>query len=410
MKFKISFFFLMLWLIFAQAKEIVVSKTGEVQQIKKALLLANDGDIIRIKKGIYQEHDIDVLKSVKIIGEKGVVVDGQRKGKIFQIYADGVSLKNMSILNVGESYTTDYAAVRLTKCKNFVIENLTLKNLFFGIYLEKANEGVVRNNHIEGIAKDEYNSGNGIHLWYAKKIKVENNYISGTRDGIYFEFAENSSIKNNVSTRNLRYGLHFMFSNHNEYINNTFSENGTGVAVMFSKFIKMIDNKFIKNWGSTSYGILLKEIYDAELIGNTFDQNTTAIQIEGSTRIKYEYNKFIKNGWAIKVSGAAYKNIFKYNNFESNAFDLAYNSNLNDNLFEENYWSEYTGYDLNRDGFGDVEMRPVKLFSYVVNKTPESIILLRSLFIDIINFSEKVSPVFTPVNLVDKKPKMTPYK
>jgi nitrous oxidase accessory protein len=92
----------------------------------------------------------------------------------------------------------------------------------------------------------------------------------------------------------------------------------------------------------------------------------------------------------------------------SNSFDIAYNSKLNDNRFEGNYWSNYTGYDLDKDGIGDVAFRPVKLFSYIVNRTPETIVLLRSLFIDIIDFSEKVSPVFTPDNLLDQSPRMKP--
>ena len=50
----------------------------------------------------------------------------------------------------------------------------------------------------------------------------------------------------------------------------------------------------------------------------------------------------------------------------------------------------------------------MKLFSYVVNKTPETLVLLRSLFVDIINFSEKVSPVFTPDDLLDNKPLTEP--
>ena len=168
----------------------------------------------------------------------------------------------------------------------------------------------------------------------------------------------------------------------------------------------MLNNTFRKNWGSASYGMLLKEINDAEITGNTFEENTIGINIEGTNRILYKNNNFINNGWAIKVRGACYANDFINNNFLYNSFDLAYNSKLNDNKFENNYWSNYTGYDLDKNGVGDIPFRPVKLFSYVVNRTPEAIILLRSLFIDIIDFSEKVSPVFTPDNLMDNAPKM----
>ena len=195
-----------------------------------------------------------------------------------------------------------------------------------------------------------------------------------------------------------------MFSNNDIYQDNIFQNNGAGVAVMFSKKIKMLNNTFKENWGTASYGMLLKEINDAEIRGNTFEENTIGVNIEGSNRIVYKNNNFINNGWAIKVRGACYTNQFLENNFLYNSFDISYNSEVNDNVFDRNYWSNYTGYDLNRDGIGDVPYRPVKLFSYIVNRTPETIILLRSLFIDIIDFSEKVSPVFTPDNLLDNNP------
>jgi nitrous oxidase accessory protein len=173
---------------------------------------------------------------------------------------------------------------------------------------------------------------------------------------------------------------------------------------MFSKRIKMYKNIFKENWGTASYGLLLKEINDAEISGNTFEENTIGINVEGSNRITYKNNNFINNGWAIKVNGACYTNHFIENNFLYNSFDIAYNSKVNDNVFDRNYWSNYTGYDLDKNGVGDVPYRPVKLFSYIVNRTPETIILLRSMFIDIIDFSEKVSPVFTPDNLMDNNP------
>lgn len=392
------------------AQVVEVCPYCKVKTISQAVRMAKDGDKILIKNGLYKENNITIDKSIQLQGSGNPIIDGGNKGEILTIKADSVIISGLTIKNVGTSYTEDNAAIKVIKGNYFVIRNNRLENVFFGITAEKSKHGIIENNNISSKATHEYNSGNGIHLWHCDDIRVKNNQLQNLRDGIYFEFVSNSSISGNVSKNNVRYGLHFMFSNHNEYFDNTFLNNGAGVAVMFSKFIEMHDNKFIKNWGSASYGLLLKEIYDAEIKNNLFEQNTIGINAEGSTRINYQNNNFINNGWAIKISGACYTNKFTRNNFISNAFDVSYNSNLNDNLFDSNYWSEYTGYDLDKNGVGDVPFRPVKLFSYIANKTPETIVLLRSLFVDIINFSEKVSPAFTPDNLLDNNPLMKEIK
>ncbi len=390
----------------SQAGTITVCSSCNTNTIKKAVARAQDFDTLLIKKGTYREYNIIVDKPLTLVGEDYPVVDGGNQGEIFTITSDNVTVDGLFIINVGTSYTSDYAAIRVVKSKNFLIQNVVLEKLFFGIYLEKASYGRVFHNKIIGDAVEEFNSGNGIQLWYCNNIEVEQNIVQHVRDGIYLEFSDDIVIKNNISTNNIRYGLHFMFSNDDTYVGNTFENNGAGVAVMFSKKIKMYRNTFKKNWGTASFGMLLKEINDSEIIGNTFEENTVGISIEGSNRIKYNKNDFINNGWALKVRGACYGNIFSSNNFLYNSFDVSYNSKLNDNSFNGNFWSNYSGYDLDKNGIGDVPYRPVKLFSYIVNRTPETIVLLRSLFMDIIDFSEKVSPVFTPDNLMDHNPQM----
>ncbi len=388
------------------SQNIRVCKTCDIKTLQGGIDAAQTNDTVFIEKGTYKEIDVVVNKPLTIIGKDYPVIDGEMKGEIITVVSDNVTIDGLFIKNVGTSYTADYAAIRLKRVENFVIQNLVLEKLFFGIYVEKSKNGKVFHNKIIGDAKEEYNSGNGIQLWYSQNIEIEHNFVQRVRDGIYLEFSDDCTIKNNVSSHNVRYGLHFMFSNDDLYQDNLFEKNGAGVAVMFSKRIKMYNNIFRENWGTASYGLLLKEINDAEIMYNTFEENTIGINTEGSNRIKYVNNNFINNGWAVKVLGACYTNTFKGNNFLYNSFDMAYNSKVNDNEFDGNYWSEYTGYDLDKDGIGDVPYRPVKLFSYIVNRTPETIILLRSLFIDIIDFSEKVSPVFTPDNLLDNNPKI----
>lgn len=398
------------WGVQLSAQIIEVCVDCEISSLQKAIDKATAGDTILVKKGTYKEYNILVDKPLTIKGENYPIVDGEDQGEIIRIVADNVTIDGLYIINVGTSYTSDHAAIRVVRSENFVIQNVVLEKLFFGIYIEKSKHGKIYHNKVIGDAQDEYNSGNGIQLWYSKNIVVEQNIVQKVRDGIYLEFSDSITINNNVSTNNLRYGLHFMFSNDDLYTNNTFENNGAGVAVMFSKRIKMMHNTFKKNWGTAAFGLLLKEINDAEISGNVFEENTVAINIEGSNRILYSGNNFISNGYAIKVLGACYANTFEKNNFLYNSFDVAYHSRINDNVFQHNYWSSYTGYDLDKDGVGDVPYRPVKLFSYIVNKTPETIILMRSLFIDMIDFSEKVSPIFTPDNLLDLSPQIKRYK
>lgn len=377
-----------------------------IKSITSAVAHANAGDTIIVHPGTYREHDISITRPLKIWGIDMPVIDGNKLGEIFTIKSDSVDIAGLKIINVGTSYTRDFAAIRFIDCQYFSVRDCHLEHLFFGIFLQKSSHGVIENNVIKGNAVDEFSSGNGLHFWYSHNISVKYNEIFKTRDGIYLEFSDSIYIDANLSEGNLRYGLHFMFSNYDVYSKNTFRNNGAGVAVMFSKGILMDGNLFVDNWGPTAYGLLLKEMNDAEIINNHFIRNTTGIHTEGSNRITYRGNLFESNGWAVKVLGACYDNHFIANNFISNSFDVAYTSKSNNNSFKGNYWSAYVGYDLNKDGRGDQPHRPVKLFSYIVNRTPESIVLLRSLFIDLLNLSEQVSPVFTPDDLKDNEPAM----
>lgn len=392
----------------AQPQTLHVGPEEDYPSIEAALSAADSGDVVEIHAGTYHEHGLVVDKPLHIRGIGYPVLDAQEQGEILTIIAHDVTVEGLQLQNVGVSYLKDHAGIRVRQRSRAVIRNNRLVNTFFGIYLERVHDAVIEDNELSGVLRDEASSGNGIHAWHCENLDIRNNWVTGHRDGIYFEFVDSSQIVGNESVGNQRYGLHFMFSNHDEYHHNRFADNGAGVAVMFSKFINMWENTFEHNWGRAAYGLLLKEIYDARIEDNHFIQNTIGINIEGSTRIVYQRNAFRRNGWAIKMAGGCLDNDITGNNFRSNTLDLVVSSNVNNNTFDGNFWSEYNGYDLDRDGIGDVPYRPVKLFSYILDQTPEAIVLLRSFFVSLMNFSEKVSPVFTPANVLDHQPSMQP--
>lgn len=392
------------------SKEIIVSSSSSIRTIKQAIDLAQDNDKIIIKSGYYAEGNIKINKSITFIGEGEATIDGKGEGEIFTVTANNVRISNLVIKNSGISYLQENAGVRLESVENCVISNNKFIGNFFAIYLAKSAKCLIEKNYIVGNKQREANSGNGIHLWYCRDVNISDNTILNHRDGIYFEFVRNGRISGNHSEGNLRYGLHFMFSDSCEYRENTFMKNGAGVAVMYTKNVLMGKNKFEHNWGTSSYGILLKDISDSKIIHNEFFENTVGIFIEGCNRITIEKNNFRKNGWAVKLMANSMGNFFYDNNFMTNSFDISTNSRQNFNTFDKNYWSNYSGYDLNKDGFGDVPFRPVTMFSMIVEKQPTALALLNSIFIKVLDVAESIIPAITPEALTDSKPRMSEIK
>jgi len=387
----------------------VGNKSTYISNINRAINVSNEGDTIIIHKGLYNVNDIIIGKRLTLIGKNGAILDGNNKSGILLIHTDSVIVKNLTFRNVRTSYTNDYAAIKIINSSYCEIRNNKIFNSFFGIYCKHTSSCKILDNYVRGNAKNEFSSGNAIHLWYCDKMLIENNDVAKHRDGIYFEFVKNSKITNNKSYQNIRYGLHFMFSDSNKYYRNVFKSNGAGVAVMYSSQIDMRDNDFIFNIGSSSYGLLLKEIYDSEISNNRFTKNTIGVYAESVSRCNIHINKFERNGFAIKIFGSSTNNNFNYNNFFSNTFDISSDINTNKNNFSKNYWDKYYGYDLNHDGIGDVPYFPVKLFAYISAKSKESLVLLHSLFIKLLDLAETMFPILTPTDLNDSQPLMRPY-
>jgi nitrous oxidase accessory protein len=390
----------------ANAAMVRVGRGERCQTIESGLEAAQAGDTVLVLAGAYNEHGLLVDKPLTLLGRDHPIIDAQDRGEIITVTHSGTTIAGFVLRNVGTSFVEDRAAIRLKNLEGVRVEGNRIEMAFFGIYVEHSRDVAIRKNVLVGPATSEVMTGNGIHLWYCREAVIEDNEIHGHRDGIYFEFVEQSRIARNVSTHNIRYGLHFMFSHEDTYIDNLFAENGAGVAVMYTQHVTMINNTFEHNWGASSYGLLLKDIRDSEIRHNRFLRNTVGLYAEGSNRIVVEENEFTGNGYAVRIMANSMENAFRRNNFVGNSFDVVTNSRQSFNTFDFNYWSEYDGYDLDRNGLGDVPHHPVRLFSLLVEKSPPSIVLLSSLFVTLVDTAERVMPVFTPETLVDGNPLM----
>ncbi len=388
---------------------IIISKTIYVNntiQLKNALNNALPYDTIKINKENYQFNFLEIKKPLTLVGINSPTFDGNNKGTILIVKSNYVFIEGINFQNTGYSFTNDFSAIKIDGANNCSILKNNFTNCFFAIYLAKSFNCSISKNKIVGSQKRQTFSGNGIHLWYSKNIYISNNFIEGQRDGIYLEFTNKSTIEKNISKNNLRYGLHFMFSDSCNYSENIFEKNNAGVAVMYTNNVKMYGNIFRNNWGDASYGLLLKDISSSEIKNNYFIKNTAGIYLEGCDRNSFKNNQFKNNGWAIRLMANSMENTFIKNIFLGNTFDVTTNNSKNYNTFDKNYWSDYNGYDIDKDGYGDTPYRPVKLISILVENNKTLLILLRSFFVELLNLAEKLLPVLTPETLIDNHPLM----
>lgn len=402
----IGFFILLLFPLFLHSKTFYVSKEGVSNSIQNAINNAVDADTIKVSPGNYFEKNIIINKSITLIGENLPVLDGEGKYEIVTIKSNKVIFNGFKLQHSGYGTLEDPAGIKIYESENVTVSNNELDDTFFGIYVQNGKNCIIKNNRIISYGKEEQQIGNGIHCWKCDSIQIIGNQITGHRDGIYFEFVTNSIIWRNSSKKNIRYGLHFMFSNKDAYISNVFSENGAGVAVMFTQGVKMFNNVFSNNWGDSSYGLLLKEISNSYINGNKFDKNTSGIYMEGVNKTQVQKNIFSGNGWAIKIQASCMDVVVNSNNFFGNTFDVGTNGSLVLNSFDSNYWDKYEGYDINRDKVGDIPYHPISMFSMIIEQNPPAMVLFRSIMVTVLDKTEKIIPSLTPENLKDNFPSM----
>ena len=394
----------------AKARILTVGKNKAYPTIREALQQSAGGDTIKVSGGIYHEKNLIINKPTVLIGIGYPVLDGEHKYENISIKSSRVTIQGFKIIHSGVSSIEDIAAIKIYQCHDVVITDNILEDTFFGIYSQNSLNCTIEKNRITGSNKEEQQSGNGIHCWKSDCMRIIANTITGHRDGIYFEFVTHSVIWRNISENNLRYGLHFMFSSNDSYINNIFKNNGAGVSVMFSHDVKMVHNYFEENWGDGSYGLLLKEITDSYIENNRFVKNTIGIYMEGTSRIQMTKNVFERNGWGMKIQASCMDITVTANNFIGNTFDISTNGSLVLNTFNGNYWDKYDGYDLNKDKTGDVPYRPVSMYSVIIERNPPAIMLFRSFITTLLDKTEKVLPSLTPENFKDAYPLMKPLR
>lgn len=355
-------------IITLSARTIEVGEGKAFSSISAALHKAKAKDEILIYgKKIYKERLV-IQKPITLKGVGTPIIDGGQRGDVIKVNADNVTIEGLQIQNSARSSQVDYCGVHVKDAQFVTVRNCVFRKNQFSVMFQNCKNGLIANNNISSNITYNPIMGNAVHCWKSDNMHITGNNIGHNRDGIYLEFVNNSHIDHNTVSGCARYGLHFMFSHFNVYNSNRFNHNQAGVAVMFAHNVEMINNTFEFNRGTSSYGLLIKELQYSTIKWNRFLDNTVGLLIDGGSDLNVHHNVIKNNGWGMRLISASTNDTIVHNNFLGNTFDMTTNVSYNRNNVNGNYWDKYEGYDLNKDGYGDVPFHPLSLFSMLAEQ------------------------------------------
>lgn len=360
-------------------------------RLRAKIAAAAPGSTVRVPAGNYEGAFV-IDKPLRILGEPGAVLRGDRSGNVIAVRAADVEVAGFVIRGSGRNLFEDQAAIHITGARAIIRDN-RIFDMLHGIYVRKANDCQILNNVILGdgavddvigdpiiaglkasdaasgelcgVPDGQDSRGNGIHLWNSTGHVIAGNTVSGTRDGIYFSFTEHTQVRANRFNK-VRYGLHYMYSNDNLFERNVFSENAAGAALMYSKRLVLRENRFVANRSHRAYGLLMQSIDDTRIENNIIEGNTLGLYMENGNNNTVRGNRIAGNYVGLRVSDSTADSRFFENNFTGNIHPLETTGRNAANLWavagRGNHWNDALALDLNRDGVADLPHHEADLF------------------------------------------------
>lgn len=386
--------------------------------LNAAIASAKPGDTIRVPAGNY-DGPVAVNKSLKLLAEPGVVIDGHGRGNVVTITAPDVTFRGFTVRGSGDELENDQAGVFASAAPRVTLEDNTLEDVLFGLCVHQSPGSTVRGNHITGkLNLEQARRGDAIRVWYSPDCLVEANDVRAARDVVIW-FSGNVRILNNHVTAS-RYGLHFMFCDDNTLSGNRLEENSVGCYLMNSRNLKLLGNILANNRGPSGYGIGLKDVDGVDAQDNRIVGNRIGIYIDTSPQSPGVYDYFTRNMIAYNDVGVAMLPSVERNEFRDNSFvenqeqvGVLGSGRLRNNAFSTggrgNFWSDYKGFDLDGDGIGDVAYQSQSVFENLMDREPKMRLFLYSPAQQALELAAAACPTVKPQpRLSDDAPLMRP--
>ncbi len=391
----------------AQAAELRVPPGAETLQL--AIAGAQPGDVLILSAGTYGSAVID--KPLTIDGQGQAVIDGGHTGTVLTITGDDVTLRGLKVQGSGRRNETIDAGIKVVKgARRALIEDNVLTDNMHGIDIHGGIDCVARGNDITG-RQDPHmvERGNGFYVWNAPGTVIEGNTVRYGRDGIFSNTSRQDHYIGNVF-RDLRFAVHYMYTNDSEIIGNVSIGNHLGFAVMFSNRVVVKDNISLSD---RDHGVMLNATNQSDIIGNLLVGAKKCTFVYDANKNLIALNRFQGCGVGIHFTAGSERNAITGNAFIGNQNQVKYVGSRNVEWSLDgtgNYWSDLPAFDLNGDGRADVAFRPNDLMDHILWSQPAAALLIGAPAVQLIRWSQSNFPATLPGGVLDSHPLMTPVE
>jgi nitrous oxidase accessory protein len=383
------------------------AQAGRVSALQARIDAAATGARIEVAAGDYA-GDLVIDRPVQLVGLGRPLLVGTGNGTVVTITAPDVTVEGFDIDGrKGGDLGKDASGI-LVAAPRATIRDCRVRNTLFGVYLKEAPGSRIERCQIRGIKeKSAGEKGSGIHIWNTDGFTLLDNDIVDVRDGVYIQSSPHGTIRRNRA-HDLRYGLHYMYSDDNLFEDNVFENGDAGTAVMYSRRLVFRRNQFLRNRGFASVGLLLKSCDDVLAEHNLIADNARGVFIEGSERNTIRENVIAQSDIALVIFASASHTTITGNAFVGNLSPLLLVGRRLDGAVASNYWSDNGAPDLDGDGVTDRPYRLTSLFDHVRGNLTAADLFSRSLSASALAAAERAFPVLDPSPVVDAAPLARP--
>lgn len=342
----------------------------------------------------------------------GATLRGPGRGTVLVVAAPDVTVRGLSVRGGGRDAVSGDAGV-VVGADRARLEGLDIAEVLIGVDVREADGAVISGCVITGDPGRTMGAqGDGIRLWEAEYSVIEGNTLAGVRDLVVW-YSSHNVVRDNV-VRDARYGVHFMHADDNRVERNRFEDDVVGVFVMYSAGITVVDNVVSGADGAAGVGFGFKESDTVEVTDNRLLGNTTGIYVDNTPHRRDGSALFARNLVAYNHTGLRFHGVnkgarFLDNDLHEDAVPVVVdgNSQATAVLFEGNRWSDYVGYDLDGDGYGDIPHAPRLLSRGVLDRRPEARFFEGTPAAALLDFLGAAFPMWSPPPLYsDARPRL----